>query len=56
MCTASVGKLGRNEARTGIGLVSCSQTGETTVLVTHKKEHCNHQTPNDIARFRDPVV
>ena len=26
-----------NETRTGVGLVSCSQTSETTVLVTRKK-------------------
>ena len=34
MRTASDGKLGRAKARTAVGLVACSQTGETTVSYT----------------------
>ena len=37
MCTASDRKMGRAKARTAVGLVTCSQTGETTVSYTYNK-------------------
>ena len=47
MCTASDRKMGRAKARTAVGLVTCSQTGETTVSYTYNKP--SNITPIDIA-------